>query len=176
MIKHCFLFCITDNNNNQSYFHMFDSNIRMSYEKRRNFGTERNPMDLELMRFNANWSNLKSLSDSMTSTLNDLYLAFSNALNNKPCTVTINYYAVPVLIDPRIGEIAEHQLSQEQAFVPEYFVKTLVSDAKVGTISYEITPIDDIISESTTIQLNKIEISEENKTIQESIILEKGEL
>lgn len=175
MIKHCFLFTITDSNGNTSTFGLNDHNIRMAYQRKKNFGVRRMPIDLELLRFETNWDNNKELSNMLTSSLNDLFEFCGDALENKPCTMTVDYYAAPVLIDVSTNEIAATQLTDEEVFTSEYFVKNLITDALMGTVGYDITPIQDILSETVTLQLNQAAVPEDDQIVTNSIVLEEGE-
>ena len=154
MVEFGYAFTITDNLGETSTFYLIEENIRAGYQKRRNFGEKRN-IDLETFNVYLTWDDIDALSASQKTSVAELYDFFNEALENMPCYVSINYYHYPIVLDQESGQIVTPPATIETMFTPANFMKCVVDNMLVGTISYELTPVADKMSESVFIQLNK---------------------
>ena len=176
MVEFGYLFTVTDKDNNVLIFPLLEQTMHASYTKKKNFG-EKKQIELEFFQVNLTWDNLNEFSNEKTK-VELLYDFFSNALDNKPCTVNIDYYYHPMELDLESGQIISGEITEDNMFVEENFVKRVVDSAIVGTVGYDLMPISNVMSESVSIQLNKtyganeqdnLEQHKRTTTIEESV-------
>ena len=176
MVEFGYLFTVLDSNNNTLIFPLLEENMHAAYEKKKNFG-EKKQIDFEFFRVTLTWDSLAELENDKTK-VEQLYDFFDEALQNMPCTVSIDYYYHPMELDLESGQIISGDINEDTMFVQENFVKRVVDNAVVGTVGYDLMPISDKMSESISIQLNKtynlveedsIELHKRTTTIEESV-------
>lgn len=153
MVEFGYLFTIINNLGETSTFPLLEEEARAGYQKRRNFGEKRN-IDLETFNVYLNWDSLDTLPNTKTQVAL-LYDFFNVALDNMPCRVSIDYYHYPIILDQESGQIITPAPTVETMFTPEHFMKCVVDNAVIGTVSYDLSPVGDRMSESVSIQLNK---------------------
>lgn len=150
MISYGFLFTITNNSNETTQFQLADNHVASHYSKSRNFGNQ-NINELTVFRADISIKGYENF-DTTHTLVESLYNFFSEALEDQPCHLTIDFYSLPEPIDVEDPEYDQNL--EETLYTPEHFIKRVVQNAEIGSVTYDVTPMNYSISESTTIELN----------------------